>query len=241
MFFRSLFFTSLVLLLTGCSASKLAENPDPWEGYNRKVFLFNQFADKVAIRPVAAAYNAVLPDTVEKGINNAFDNINQIPTVANDILQWRIGHAVADTWRFAINSTIGIGGLFDVAKSLGLKPHYEDFGLTLRRWGFSTPYFVIPFLGSSTVGDSTALIVDYEAFSIYPRIDSLAWRYSLLGLDFVRLRTNLLPTDDLVRKAFDPYVFVRDAYLQRREYLMNQAELDEDMYKAMPPARVMSY
>lgn len=215
-----------IVLLAGCAT----ENPtpgDPLERYNRGMYAFNKTVDKYAIKPVAEVYNAVLPNPVLKGIGNAFDNITEIPSFINNVLQFRFGNAVITFWRFTINSTIGIGGLFDVATHFGLKEQYQDLGLTFARWGVKSPYFVLPILGPSTISDTVGLAGNYF-FTIYPYITTKFIPYGLITLDFIRLRADLLPTDNLVDESFDPYVFVRDAYTQRRAYLLNP-EKSEDI------------
>jgi len=184
----------LATLLNACSS----QNPDPLEKINRPIFAFNRAIDKIAIKPFAEMYDAALPDIAKKGISNAYLNIDEIPIIANNLLQLKVCHALTDTWRLIINSTIGVGGLFDPATSFGLKRHYQDLGLTFSRWGINSPYFVIPILGSSTITDAIGLTIDYNFLMIYPYIESNAIRYSLLGGDMLRLRAELLPTDKIV-------------------------------------------
>jgi len=216
----------VVILLSGCSS----QNPDPLEKINRPIFAFNKGVDKVVIKPIAKVYDAIIPNPIQKGISNAFLNVGEFPIIINNLLQLKIGSAITDTWRLIINSTMGVGGLYDPATYFGLKRNYQDFGLTLSRWGINTAYFVIPILGPSTITDAIGLLVDYEFFMVYPYIDSKTLRYSLLGLDMIRLRVELLPTDKVVDEAFDPYVLLRDAYKQRRNYLLTQQENKNDIY-----------
>ena len=128
------------------------EAPDPWESWNRKVYAFNDFADRIALRPVAKAYQWVTPAPVEQGIGNMFANLRDINTIINGLLQFKLAQAASDTGRVLLNSTVGLAGLFDVATPIGLKKHNEDFGQTLGYWGVgSGPYLVVPFLGSYTL------------------------------------------------------------------------------------------
>lgn len=224
---RCLILCSVNILLISCSSN---DPKDQLEKINRPVYSFNHGIDTVLYKPFASIYDAAIPDPVEKGVSNAFDNIAEIPIIINNLLQFRIGNALEDTWRLIFNSTIGIGGLYDPATRFGLKKNYEDLGLTFSRWGMKTPYFVIPFIGPSTLGDAIGLALDYELFMIYPYIKSKSLKYGLLTLDFIRLRAELLPTDKLVEQSFDPYVFIRDAYTQKRTYLLNPEQQDNYVY-----------
>ena len=224
--FKLIIAISLAAVLCACST----KNPDPLEKINRPIFAFNRGVDKIVIRPLASMYDAALPDVAKKGISNAYYNVGEIPIIINNLLQFKIGHALVDTWRLIINSSIGIGGLFDPAARFGLKKNYQDLGLTFSRWGINTPYFVIPLLGPSTLTGAIGLFVDYEFFMIYPYIKSDALRYSLVGGDLLRLRVELLPADKTIDNAFDPYVMIRDAYKQRRAYLLNPEQNKDDVY-----------
>ncbi len=216
-----------IISITGCATSKFSPThpQDPYEHFNRKVFAFNMALDRAFFRPVAKVYDAVLPWQVKTGVRNFFGNIGDVTSVANEVLQLHFAQVVADLARIVINTTVGLGGLFDVASRLGLEKDKEDFGLTLASWGSKdTPYIVIPFLGPSTVRDLVGMPIDYYFFSIWPYIDSNALRYSLLGTAAVQRRSTLLPGDEIVDEAFDSYVFVRDAYLQRRAYMVKEAK-----------------
>jgi len=213
---------ALCLTVTGCSTLKGTDPIDPYEQVNRKIFKFNRTVDKFAIRPIAKTYDFVLPSPVKKGVNNFFHNLNTIPDTINDCLQANFYQAFSDGWRFAINSTVGIGGLFDVASHMGLKRNYQDFGLTLTKWGAKTPYIMIPILGPSTASDALGIITNYYLFTVYPYINDPSLRVGIVALDLLNLRVNLLPTDKLVDQSFDPYIFVRNAYLQRRAFLANR-------------------
>lgn len=226
--------TCTLLLSTAVYAAANSPNSsDPYENYNRHAFQMNQKLDKVIFKPVATAYNTVLPWPAKKGASNFFSNLNMIPTVINDILQGNIHNTASDTWRFIINSTVGIGGLVDVASSIGLPSHSEDLGLTLAKWGYkNSNYLVLPIFGPSTVRDAVALPVDYQITSVYPYIDPLSLRYSLISLNFTSVRAQLLDYEGVINQAsFDPYAFQRNAYLQRRAYLIRQNnEAQSDPY-----------
>ncbi|MCS5712104.1 MlaA family lipoprotein [Candidatus Berkiella aquae] len=218
----------LSAMLWGCQ--KTNPHPlDPFEGINREIYGLNKTIDKAVIRPVAYVYWKYLPLPFQAGIGNFFDNLREIPNVANDILQGKIAYATHDAGRFLINSTLGIGGFFDVAGNLGMPHRREDFGQTLYTWGWcESAYLVLPILGPSTIRDTVGIAVDYYAFSVWPWIEDDEWRYGLLALDLIDLRARLLRHDTVLSTvAVDEYAFIRDAYFQRRLYLINN-ELDKD-------------
>lgn len=218
----------LSALLWGCQ--KTNSHPmDPFEGINREVFGLNKTLDKAVIKPVAYVYWQYVPTPFQAGIGNFYDNLREIPNVANDVLQGKFGYASHDASRFFINSTLGIGGFFDVAGRLGLPHRKEDFGQTLYVWGWhNSAYLVLPLLGPSTIRDTAGLAVDYYAFSVWPWIHDDEWRYGLLTLDLIDLRARLLRHDTVLSTvAVDEYAFMRDAYFQRREYLVKN-EMDND-------------
>jgi phospholipid-binding lipoprotein MlaA len=206
------------------SSSYAETNNDPLEKFNRGVFSFNDKVDIYFLKPIATFYNIIMPKPLNRGIQNFFNNLNNIPTIANDILQANFYQANSDFWRLAINSTIGIGGLFDVAERMNLHPYTNDFGLTLAKWGYkNSTYIVLPFLGPSTIRDGFGIPVDYYGFSVYPRIRSDSVRYGLFGLGVINRRAQLLQFQSVFDEAaLDKYVFIRDAYLQRRSYQMEQ-------------------
>jgi phospholipid-binding lipoprotein MlaA len=180
------------------------------------MFALNNSLDAAIFKPLATLYQTVLPPFARKGVTHFFSNLDEIPTVANDALQGEGRHMGKDSARFVVNSTLGVGGLFDVATDIGLPKHYEDFGLTLAKWGYAnSSYLVLPLWGPSTVRDTLGLPVDYYT-SVYPYLDpSISW--PLYGLEVVNSRANLLNYNGVYQQAFDPYVFVRNAYLQRRD------------------------
>lgn len=205
----------LAFMLTGCATQA---NKDPLEGLNRGIYKFNDTADKAVIKPVAGAYKAVLPSPVRTGVSNFFGNLNTFITAINDLLQFKFSNAMDDAGRFVINSTVGILGIIDVASMDNVPHHNEDFGQTLGYWGVGDgAYLVLPFLGPSSVRDTTGLVVDTLAFDPITYIDDPATRNSLRAVKFLDKRAQLLPASDLIDDAaLDPYSFTRDAYLQRR-------------------------
>jgi phospholipid-binding lipoprotein MlaA len=209
--------------LSGCASS--AQNKDPLEGVNRKVHAFNEGLDKVVLRPVARGYTAVTPDFVQEGVDNVITNLFYPTTIINQFLQGKVKQGVQDTTRFVFNSTLGIGGLFDVASAGGMPKHQEDFGQTLGVWGIdSGPYLVLPILGPSTVRDGVGRVADmYTNPVIY--IEDKTTRYTIAGMTVINTRAKLLKSDGLI--TGDKYLFVRDAYLERRKFLVNDMKIEE--------------
>jgi phospholipid-binding lipoprotein MlaA len=222
--FRVVLLVSLIFCVIGCATSKEPVDPqDPYEHFNRKVFAFNIAFDRVLFRPVAKTYDTILPWPVKKGVHNFFDNVGDVVSAANEILQLAFPQAIADLARVVINTIVGIGGLFDIATLLGVEKNIGDFGLTLARWGSKdTPYMVLPFFGPATVRDAIALPINYFLLSPWGYLNSQELQYITAGLYFVQSRSELLIGDKVVEQAFDPYVFVRDAYLQHRRFLIEE-------------------
>ena len=227
--FINKFFLGFVLI-NFSSCTIYGDNPeDPFEPINRKTYAVNNLIDKNFLKPTAKVYKAVIPSFIRKGINNVYNNIAMLPTIANDLFQTDFNYAIKDTWRFFFNSTIGIGGFFDVAaSSFKLPPHNNDLGITFAKWGDTkSPYVVIPLLGPSTIRDGMGMLFDYSLFTPYFWIPNDDAAYSILAVRYVDLRSQLLEMDKYVDESFDQYAFVRDAYLQHRNYLIN-GEPQED-------------
>ncbi len=203
---------------------------DPYQRINRFFFNLNDTLDTMILKPLATLYNAIMPRPLNRGIHNAFVNINNIPTIANDLLQVHFYQAASDTWRLLINTSIGVGGLFDVANTLGLEPYTNDFGLTLATWGYRhSDFIVLPIFGLNTIRDGLALPVDYFGFSIYPYIhaDTDTIGYGLYGLSVIDRRAQLLKYQSLLEEiSLDKYAFVRNAYIQRRQH---QIEVNDQL------------
>jgi phospholipid-binding lipoprotein MlaA len=210
-----------LLLLGGCASTN---NPrDPLEPVNRVIYHLNDGLDKVVMKPVATAYKGVLPQFVRTGVTNFYNNLYDILTALNNLLQGKIADATSDVGRIAINTTVGVLGLFDAATEIGLEKHKEDFGQTLGRWGIGDgPYLQIPFFGPSSFRDGVGQFVDFKLDPIgWIWRDHIATRNSLWGLYYVNLRANLLDSTKILEEAaLDPYEFQRDAYLQRRRNLV---------------------
>lgn len=219
------------------SVNAFAENypinpKDPYEKFNRVVYHFNNGFDLAILKPIATVYSKVVPKPLSKGISNFFSNLDTIPTVLNDILQANCYQATSDFWRFVINSTAGLLGFIDVASEIGLERNFEDFGLTLAQWGYKdSNYLVLPFLGPSTVRDGIAWPINYQFFTIYPYIQPARVRYQLYISGVISKRADFLYYQDFLRQAaVDKYAFMRDAYLQRRAYLIERNQELGDPY-----------
>jgi len=225
-------------LIIGCARKPSNSKLDPYENFNRVIFAFNQDIDHLVYRPVAKVYHTVLPPALQMGISNAFDNVNELPIMGNDILQGKVKYVFLDFWRLLINSTLGIGGLFDVATHLGIKRHYNDFGMTLAYWSGKkdSPYLQIPFIGPSTFRDGVGLVADY-LMTPYPYIRPRGANYVIQGVRLISLRTQLLDTDQLVDDAFNPYIFVRNAYLQHRAAAIEANMKSEDVGLSARPSQ----
>ncbi|MCB1691373.1 MAG: VacJ family lipoprotein [Pseudomonadales bacterium] len=203
-----------------------ARNPDPWIGLNKRVYAFNEVADKWVTKPIAKGYRAVLPRFVRAGVNNFFENLGDVGNSLNNILQGKVGAGASDIGRIVINTTLGIGGVLDPASDMGLKKHNEDFGQTLQVWGLPRgPYLVIPFLGPSTVTDASGRPLDIT-LSPVGQLDPVADRNVLRAVSLINDRYQLLSAEKLV--FGDKYLFYRDAYLQRREYLVKDGQVKDE-------------
>ncbi len=217
---RSILALCLLVLASGCASTSGPGNPrDPWEGFNRPVFQFNEKVDQIVLKPVAQGYVKVTPQFVRTGVNNFFGNIEDIATGVNNILQGKPAEGASDLGRVVVNSVVGIFGLFDVASPMGLDKHNEDFGQTLGKWGVpSGPYLVLPLMGPSTLRDAPARYVDsYMGYGASWLEYEWEIRTGLQVLDVVRIRSNLLQAERMLDEAaIDKYSFLRDAWLQRR-------------------------
>lgn len=207
---------------------KVGPNPDdPYESINRKVYAFNMVFDQYLIKPPAEFYITVVPPEVRAGVNNLYNNINMFPTVANDILQGEFQHMIQDFWRFVINTSLGVGGLFDVASAAGIPFHENDLGITFAKWGdMKSPYIMMPILGPTTIRDGISLIFDFSFFTPYPYVPTYLLLQGVLSFRYVDLRSRMFDTDKLMREAPDAYSFMRDAYLQHRNYMIRGEQPD---------------
>lgn len=209
----------------GLSSAANAATYDPWEPVNLKVHAFNEFMDNRLLRPAANAYIRVVPRFARRGVSNFFSNIGDVSILANNLLQLKFEDAASDTGRILLNTTLGIGGLFDVATGAGFEKNDEDFGQTLGRWGVKPgPYVVLPLFGPSTVRDSFGLGVDTYSNPLNNQ-DNVRLRNSAFVLHQLDRRVTGLALDSLM--TGDTYIFNREAYLQQREYLVTDGEIDD--------------
>jgi phospholipid-binding lipoprotein MlaA len=217
-------------LLSACATLPSGERDprDRFERTNRAIHKFNDAVDRTVARPVAKAYVKVTPAPVRTGLGNFFRNLTYPTVIVNDLLQLKVKGFVNDTARLLVNTTIGIGGLFDPASQLGLNARDEDFGQTLGRWGVPAgPYVVLPLLGPSTVRDTVGFVGDqFTDPKTYVENDYAY--YGLTALSLVDKRASLLGTDEILQDSFDPYAFMRNAYLQRREYLVKDGNVPDE-------------
>ena len=218
--------SSLIVLILGSSLLSTpvsAQTADPWNSLNQYSFAFNDFFDQLIVRPVAATYTAFLPRFARQGISNFFSNLDDINVFVNDLLQLKLDDALVDSGRLLVNTTIGVGGVFDFASDFGLQKHEEDFGQTLGRWGVgSGPYFMLPIFGASNARDSVGLILD-TMFNPIQYQDNSSTRLALFLLRETDTRSSLLALDELI--IGNRYLFIREAYVQRREYLVQDGNV----------------
>lgn len=214
--FRGLVVAGAVSL--ALSQPVMAENVevDPWEGFNRAMFNFNDGLDTYALKPVTKGYKAVMPDMAEEGVHNFFENLADIGTLINNLLQGKFESAGKDFARVSFNSTFGLAGFIDVASPMGIEKHEEDFGQTFGYWGASSgPYVVLPFFGPTTVRDGIGMYPDTLVDPVY-HLDDTGARNALYLTRVIDTRAQLLESEKLI--SGDKYTFIRDAYLQKREF-----------------------
>ncbi|NLQ18597.1 VacJ family lipoprotein [Marinomonas sp. M1K-6] len=214
----TLLFGSMLLLVQSCAQVPVETKEDPWEGFNRSMFTFNDAVDGAVLKPVAEGYKAVTPNPVQRGVSNFFSNLGELGNISNNLLQGKWDETASSTFRFLINSTAGWFGIFDVASELGLKRYKEDFGQTLGYWGISSgPYLVLPFLGPSTVRDTSGFVVEYSYLEDTEILNlNSDEKLGVLGLDIVETRARLLSAESMI--IGDRYSFIRDVYLQSRTH-----------------------
>ena len=201
---------------------------DPFEDLNRDIFIFNEKLDEKLLKPAALTYRKVTPQFARTGVTNFFNNLEEIDTTINQVLQGEIKYAFNDASRFVINSTIGLLGLIDVASKMGLERHEEDFGQTLGVWGFNSgPYIMIPFLGPSNPRDLLSRPISSFLSGTFAMEDNDV-KLTLIGIDALETRERLLDAETLI--IGDKYIFVKDAYVQSREYEINNGSTENDEF-----------
>ncbi len=210
----------------GDSAGMSGNENDPFENFNRGVWGFNEKLDKVALKPLARGYSKAIPRPMRNRVTNFFGNLGEPKTIVNNLLQGKVGLAYQDAWRFLINTTIGVVGLFDVAGRAGLVKHNEDFGQTLAVWGVKDgPYLVLPLFGPSNVRDGIGRIPDAYLNPIN-QIDDSSARIVLRALSVIDARARLLRVSRILAMQLDPYLFLRESYRQQRRQLIYDGAYD---------------
>lgn len=218
-----------LLLLAGCATTGAGNPADPWEPANRKVYAFNDAVDRATLKPVAKRYERNVPKWMRTSVTNFFANLDMPVTIANQLLQGKLKGAGQSTLRFAMNTTLGIGGLFDPATDASLPRHDEDLGQTLGLWGVPPgPYVMLPMLGPAHLRD-----VPSQVFNRF--LEPFYWynygseRWISLGVSLLDKRARLLPLDATLERTYDPYAFIRDAYSQRRLFQVYDGDVPEEL------------
>jgi phospholipid-binding lipoprotein MlaA len=230
------------LAAAGCASGPgRTVNDDRWEGFNRGSYKLTDTVDRAALKPVAKGYRKITPSWMRVGISNFFGNLEYPTTIVNQFLQGKAVMGLRDTGRFLLNTTLGLGGLFDVATPVGLEANDEDLGQTLAVWGVgSGPYLYIPFLGPSSVRDAPSRFAD--TFLDAASFADIPWeaQWGRRALNIVHSRAELLTLDPTLERTFDPYAFLRDAWVQQREFEIFDGdppleELQEEFIEEEPP------
>ncbi|HET8904627.1 MAG TPA: VacJ family lipoprotein [Saccharospirillum sp.] len=224
--------------LLGCSLVlsplALAQSHDPFEPTNRVIYRLNDGLDQAVLRPLSVTYQTVTPDPVERGVRNFFQNIGEVRNATNSLLQGKWRDTGSSTGRFLINSTVGLLGVFDVARHIGIERKVEDFGQTLGVWGVGPgPYLVLPLLGPSTVRDGSGFLADIWLSPLPYSEFSLVERGGLATLDGLQTRADLLASDSLI--GGDGYLVLREAYLSKRNYDVSDGKNVTDSFLSNPP------
>jgi phospholipid-binding lipoprotein MlaA len=232
----------LCVTLAGCATTASAPSKsDPWERMNRSTYAFNDAMDRAVLKPVAKGYVRFVPRWMRTGVSNFLSNLAYPTTIVNDLLQLKFMDAVSDTTRLVLNTTFGLAGFLDPASKAGLPRNDEDFGQTLGHWGVPAgPYLVLPFLGPSTLRDAPSLYPDYLTDGRH-YLGTNRVQFAFLGVSIVDKRASLLPADAALQGAYDPYAFMRNAYLEHRQYEVKdgnveQPSLDDLLPDDEPPA-----
>ncbi len=227
--FRACLGTALLMFCAGCATTGTGTPGDPLERWNRGTYRFNDAVDRAVLKPVAKGYQKHVPQVVRTGISNVLTNLAFPTTIVNDLLQLKLKDAAVDLGRFVLNSTLGLAGMLDPASDIGMPRNDEDFGQTLGRWGVPPgPYLVLPLLGPSTMRDAPAFVVDRQT-DLRVQLDLETEERVVIGvLSVIDGRASLLSLDPPLQRAFDPYAFVRNAWLQRREYQVKDGDVPDE-------------
>lgn len=219
--------TFLFAILAACAGTP---SSDPWEPANRGIYAVNDGLDRVTLKPVAKVYRKLLPAPMRRGVGNFFSNLRAPLTIVNQVLQGKGRVALSDTGRFLLNSTAGIGGLFDPASKIGLEEHREDFGQTLAVWGVPDgPFVMVPLLGPRNLRDALATPLDLVAHPLV-HYENTSVRDKLWALEAVNVRARLLSGETLIADSTDPYITIREAYQQNRRYHIYDGNPPDDDY-----------
>lgn len=233
--------TAALAIAGGCTANSTAPDEeqaeevssvDPWEPMNRRIYRFNTTVDEHSLKPLAQGYEKVVPQLVRTGLRNFWTNLNGPLHIVNNFLQGQVRDGASESGRLLVNSTLGIGGLFDVATPMGFGRHEEDFGQTLAVWGVPDgPFVVVPFWGPQTLRDAAALPLDFLADPLFHYSNDKE-RYALFSLRLLDIRARFLPLEDLLEDSYDKYVSIREAYLQNRRFEVHDGDppQDDDFY-----------
>ncbi len=207
------------LTVAGCAATPGEPPPhDPWESYNRGMYQFNTAVDNVTFKPLARGYQKVVPQLARRGVSNFFANLRVPGTMLNQFLQGKPKAGFSDLGRFLMNSSVGLGGLLDPATEFGLVEHDEDFGQTFAAWGAGPgPYFVMPFFGPGTVRDTLAMPLDFASNPLF-WYENSSVKDKLRVVRVIDTRARLLNAERFLEDSNDPYLTLRESYLQNREY-----------------------
>jgi phospholipid-binding lipoprotein MlaA len=204
---------------------------DPYENWNRKVFAFNEGLDRWFLKPIAQSYRAIMPEFVDRGVTNVFSNLGEVSNFTNSVLQLKLESAVVAAGRFTFNTVFGLAGMFDVATAWDLPERPEDFGQTLGYWGSGAgSYLMLPVLGPSNPRDFAGFGID--SFVLPSTWDEIESPYNVYarGVQIVDIRADLIPAEKLI--SGDRYVFFRNAYMQRRDFLINDGKVQRDPFAA---------
>lgn len=218
---------SVCVLLTGaCSTKQATSKQDPYESFNRFNYKLNTQLDKYTLKPLAQAYDKIVPQPIDTGIDNVLSNLGDVNVITNDILQFNVKQASSDIGRLLINSTLGLAGLFDVAKHMGMPKHHEDFGQTLAVWGVPAgPYLMLPVLGPKTLRSFAGTPVDTVVSGLTAEAVGISGNEELLayqGISLINTRQSLLPLEkQLEGSGLDPYIAIRENYIAHREMLIH--------------------
>jgi phospholipid-binding lipoprotein MlaA len=235
---RFLGVAALALLFAGLAGPAFAAgstpDPDPWEGFNRRVFAFNDKVDRYFLKPVAKGYRKITPQFLDDGITNMLGNLRGPIVIVNDVLQGKLVQSAQDTGRLLVNTTVGIVGFFDVARHMKMPRHEEDFGQTFAKWGLPAgPYVVVPFMFGVTIRDGVG--IGAGALMVGEILENqleFGWEENavILGLDIIDIRADVIPMEESLEVQGDRYTLVRDAYFQRRAFVTNDGVIEEDPF-----------